>query len=161
MAASDRFAHGGVIAVGALAIVLVSSCGQITGLSDDYRYDLAEAGAEGDGSATAEGGPRDAGNACDLTERSRAQRTISEAGGETVSQQCRTCMASSCCDRIAECAQSDDCMQAMKCIFNCQKTGGGGGGGKNQCLANCRGTFTTIVGSCVEQECAAPTCQLQ
>ena len=164
MAGSDRLVHRGARVPAALVMLLASACGQITGLSDDYHYDLdtagggqADASAAGDGAADA---APDAGERCTASEGARADRAISEAAGEEVPQQCRTCMASSCCDAISRCAQNADCAQSMKCIFNCQRTGGGGGG-KNQCLNGCKPTFTMVVGACVQDYCAAPTCQLE
>jgi hypothetical protein len=167
MAASDRLGYALSIASVTLPIALAPACAQVTGLSDDYQYDLVDgsAGQEQDASTTKDGGAQAAdaareggaaGDRCSAAERSEAQATIGQAGGDGIPAQCRMCLATNCCDEIATCGQQDECTQSMKCIFGCQKNGN-----KSQCINGCRSTFATKVGSCIQRYCASPTCQLQ
>lgn len=146
------------------SLALVGACAQVTGLSDDYRYDLVDGSADAstandassadaarDGSATSDGGER-----CSAAERAGAQTTIGRSGGDELTAQCRTCLATNCCDEVAECGRQSDCAQSMECIFGCQRNGN-----KGPCLNGCKQTFSATVGSCIQRFCAAPTCTLQ
>lgn len=145
-----------------------SSCAQVSGLADDYRYDLvaaaptldatADAG-EGDATVRADSSASDARSTCGATERARAATQITSAGGDSLSGQCRQCLASNCCAQIGACANNADCEASMKCVFGCQNQNGGGNA-KTQCLANCRTGFFPTVGACIQATCASPICQL-
>jgi hypothetical protein len=146
-----------------LAGLAIPACAQVTGLSDDYRYDL-DAGADAsNGEASARDGSGDgpAGDArgqCGPSDRARAATQIDSVNGDDLPASCQTCLAASCCREIDACASGNDCSQAMRCVFQCQRSSGGGSG-KAQCLANCRPAFQQTVGSCVAASCSA-ACQL-
>lgn len=154
MAASERLALAAVM-VSATLLIMVCSCAQVTGLSDEYRYDLGDAASGTDASEVDAGA--NAGDRCDSTDRTRTQSMITEAGGERIASRCRSCMAANCCDEIQKCAQTDECTQSMKCVFGCQQSGGG----KNQCIKSCNSSFDRLVGACLQTHCPVPTCQLQ
>ena len=151
------------------AVVLVASCAQVTGLSDDYRFDLAP-----DGSAPADGAPppdgstpgdagRDASrDQCGIVERQRAETALVNAGGERVPLTCRTCMTSSCCGRINQCNGDPTCGDSMRCVLGCQRDSGSGSS-KQQCLRNCGQAFNQVVLPCVPSFCTGPVaaCSLE
>ena len=166
MAASriDPRRLGVALAVGVL--LPVASCAQITGLSDEYRYDLeAGAGSSEDGSAVGlDASPGDARSdadaraQCSADDRTRTGTQLASASGELLSPQCRTCLAASCCAPIDACAKSSDCQASMKCVFQCQKSGSAAS--KRQCLSDCNVAAFQRVGSCAESGCAG-ACNLQ
>lgn len=163
MATSSPTTRSFFVAVMFACSILGASCAQVTGLSDDYRYDLAANSATGDagadGAAFSDGSASDARSQCSQNERNRASMEISNAGGDTLNFQCRQCMASSCCSQIDACAKSSDCENSMQCVFNCLKDNGSATA-RTQCVNNCRSGFLQTVGACIQSNCAAPTCQL-
>jgi hypothetical protein len=169
-----RFVGGGG-AGAVLASILLASCGQLTGLSDDYRFDL-DAGAPS--STTGPDGARIVGDAagstvdgragdgasgtdaahppCSAADRVTATNDLAQA--DLVPSACKSCLASSCCTEIETCASRSECDTAMKCVFQCQKNGGGNA--RTVCLDNCKAaTFFQTVGSCISSSCSS--CQLQ
>lgn len=164
MASSERLRSIFWCLGAALSLLVVGACAQVTGLSDDYRYDLVEAGSDAavtDGASRGEAGTdagADTGSAadrCTAQERAQAQNAIVQANGDNLTATCRTCLATSCCDEIAACAGDPSCEQSMECVFGCMKSGN-----RSQCLGNCSNVFATQVGACVQRSCGAPTCQL-
>jgi hypothetical protein len=176
MAASERLR---VLVAGTFTgALLVSACGMVTGLSDDYRYDLdassslpsGDGGTSGDGGKLPDGGngggPRDGSgpdgsSQCGVTDRTTAQTDLTVSGGDQIPTLCKNCLTGSCCIQIEGCFQNLECKTAMECVFGCQKDNGGGN--KAQCLANCHNlqTFNDTVATCARNACAAPTCTLQ
>jgi hypothetical protein len=154
-------------AAGALVLgLLAAACAQVTGLADDYRYDLADGGraADGGGGGGGDGGGTDGGDGgpaqqCTTVDRAKAELAMTNAAGDRLTTPCRSCLSTSCCLEIDRCAATADCNQSMRCIFNCQRETGGGNN-KTQCLGNCGLEFLQLVGPCVEARCDAPTCAL-
>lgn len=163
MAASDRY--GRALAV-ASVIAVVGACAQVTGLSDDYRFDLPADGA--DAASTEDGGTeagRDGstgdsggGERCTKNQQAQTQTTFAQSGGDNVPLQCKSCLGQGCCDDIKKCADNAQCVDSMKCVFGCQQKNGNA---KTQCLSSCKNAFRDFVGACVASTCGAPTCQLQ
>jgi hypothetical protein len=162
--ATSRSATRSFFVGGTFAFLITSaSCAQVTGLSDDYRYDLA-----GDGSTSttnAEAGAGDAGDGstsdarlqCSASDRSRAGTEISNAGGDSLSGPCRQCLATTCCAPIDTCANNSECQAVMKCTFSCLKENGSATA-KAQCIDNCRpGPLFQAVTTCAHASCAS-TC---
>jgi hypothetical protein len=149
-------------AIATLAVVAAASCAQVTGLSDDYRYDLGQNSGE-DGGGSADAGREGAAGQCSAAERTRADLAISGANGDRLPASCRSCLASSCCAPIEQCSGNADCLQAMRCVFNCQRDTGPGGNNNNkaQCLDNCGVLFNGLVGTCLRSSCPSPTCALE
>jgi hypothetical protein len=153
--------------VGVALSLAVASCGQLTGLSDDYHYDLEPGSNDGGGSGEGGGGrPSDAGGTtdaktdaraptCSAGEVSTANTVMISASGDNVPIACRTCLADECCKQVTTCGENNDCNNAMKCVFGCQK----GGGNKTQCLSTCNVAFQTEVNPCVQASCSS-ACQL-
>jgi hypothetical protein len=151
MARSERLATS--LGAALLVLTMVSSCGQVTGLTDDYVYDLDEPDAASEGGGDGAG---DGGGQCSSGDRARALSSIGSAGGQDVSTQCKTCLSESCCSEISACAADDSCDESMKCIFGCQRTGN-----RQQCLSSCGPAFVNTVGACLQTACTSPTCQLR
>jgi hypothetical protein len=166
MARSRRFVRGFILGSTLLVVLAPCSCGQLTGLADDYRYDLDAGGAPETSAAdpstadASDDAPHDASAdshapACTAVQTEAAQTALTTNDGSNVPSACRTCMADSCCTEIQTCAKNANCAASMKCIFDCQQKGGG----KAQCLNNCAKAFATVVGTCVQNDCNAD-CQL-
>lgn len=115
------------LALPAVLVLVLAACGQVTGLSDDYQYDL-EGGAKTDG-ATGDGaktdgatsdGATDAG--VDATNKCSAGQTLKASqkmDGLNGSQLCKTCLAGSCCNDIDTCTSNPDCNHVFSCKLDC------------------------------------------
>jgi hypothetical protein len=163
MEASSRSSAGGIVAgVAITLLVALGSCAQVTGLSDDYRYDLDAATVDGAGGDAAGGDAASdaAAGQCSSIERTRAGTELAAVSGDLLTGQCRTCLANNCCTPIDTCSKNLECQQSMRCVFQCQRENGGGNN-KAQCLNNCQNTFARTVGACVQASCGSPVCQLQ
>lgn len=150
----------------ALATALVvGACGQVTGLSDDYTYDL-EGGATGDGASdgatTADGAAtgdgasdaaRDAANRCTTVQTLKATQTLANYNGTMT---CNTCLARSCCTDVDTCSVNQECDKALGCKLDCTQ---GPASDRTQCFKSCPGSgspnslFTTTVGACSASAC--------
>jgi hypothetical protein len=153
------------------SIVLVS-CGALTGLSDDFRYDLdggssgssgtASDGQAGDGAAAADGGDDGAASVrqqCNTAEKQQASTEMAAVDPLSAGT-CRNCLASNCCLDIDRCAKDTKCADSMKCVFQCIRDNGGGGA-KQVCVNNCDPTFMATLGSCLRDACGSGgTCGL-
>jgi hypothetical protein len=163
----------GIFACAFALVVPLGACGQVTGLSDDYRFDqLADGGSlpdgeSGDGQADGpkgdapgtsptDGAP-DARESCTNPQQAVAQEQLTSAGGELLLA-CRNCLAANCCKSINVCASGNECDNSMKCVFNCQ---GHQGSAKLQCLNQCSAAFENVVGACIASACDTPTCTLK
>jgi hypothetical protein len=150
-----------ITAVFACASLASLACGQVSGLSDDYTFDLVEAGAAssdaGDsGAADAaaaldSGAPVDAGSAqC----KAAASRDLANEGVGTVA--CRTCAADKCCGLIEACLASSGgpgCRNTLKCALACSSENA-----RTACLAKCdgvQGAAFADVRACLQQGCSA------
>ncbi len=152
--------------------LVVAACGQVTGLSDDYTYDL-EGGAQAadaasEGAATGDGATRDgaseatadAAHKCTATESLKTALTLKNYNGTTV---CKTCLDTSCCTDVDTCALNAECSKVLGCKLDCteQPTGD-----RSQCFKSCTTSgnpntlFATTVGTCSASGCK-PECGLQ
>src|SRR5688572_9056272 len=135
----------------ALSIV---ACAQVTGLSDDYKFDLDAAADGGEGGTSGGDGatPFVDGGKCSASDQSTASTDIRNANGDKVPLLCRTCLVANCCTPIHLCAGLNVCRDSMRCIFNCQDKVQQNE--KATCLRQCDDTaFNTAVGTCVTQDC--------
>ena len=129
--------------------LLAAGCGQITGLSDDYTFDLEDAAADGgrDGGGDA-ATSQDAGPAC----KSTATNYLNGEG--TGSAACRTCVGTSCCVTVNACSQSSECRNDLKCVIACSSSDGA----RQSCVAKCEGNthnaFAPLL-QCMQQNCTA------
>ena len=139
-----------------LGLAVVVGCGQVTGLSDDYTFDLVDAAttsstdagdAGRDASTTVDaGGGVDAG-ACQAT----AGTTLNNQGGTL---QCRTCLANGCCSQVTACWNDSTCRNTLRCVLACSAENQ-----RAQCIAKCDGvnapTFSAM-NRCTQQTCNGP-----
>lgn len=174
MVTSEPRLRSVLFAMSISTLAILSACGTLTGLSDDYQYVLDGGGTAGtdgstnDGASGASSGnpgdPSDAaaegGRECTTTERARATTQMTAVSGDLLPNACRQCLASNCCDEIDSCAKSGECANSMRCVFQCQKENGSGNQ-KVNCVNDCRPSFLDLVGACLRDRCAAPTCQLR
>ena len=133
----------------ALPCVLAVACGQVTGLSNDYQFDLTDGGTtSGDAAADAhpdspssvEAGP-DAGSG---PKCSTAERTLATANLATIDKNgapdCRTCLVDACCSDIDTCASApvgttnSECKRALSCRLDCTTRSGSD---RTDCLSQC------------------------
>jgi hypothetical protein len=150
------------------ACIPLAACGQVTGLSDDYTYDL-EGGAAGatDGGAAEgavtdakSGDSSDAATKCSPSQTTAASSRLAPSKGTAI---CKSCLASSCCTDVTTCAANGDCEQVLTCKLECtEKTGQD----RTQCFRSCtvsggpNGMYTTTVGTCAQAACTME-CGLQ
>jgi hypothetical protein len=163
----------GLFACAFALVVPLGACGQVTGLSEDYRFDqLADGGTllpdSGQGSAPGtDGGPGDANGGskldvapdaretCASAARATATTELTNAGAEPLSA-CTTCLATNCCASVGRCATSNVCNDSMKCVYGCQNKQPNP---KIQCLGGCSNTFEETLKACIESACAS-SCSL-
>jgi hypothetical protein len=151
-----------------------SACGQVTGLSNDYLFDLAEAGGGldangGDGASSADAPKGDAVSdaaadstspKCSATQVAGATARISQMNGLMA---CKQCLADSCCTDIEMCTNTNECKRALSCRLDCTTlTGTDRHDCFNTCNSNSGGNstpalFTSGVGACNKSSCDA-TC---
>jgi hypothetical protein len=152
---------------GALAVLgwsfLASACGLISGVSDDYTFERADAA---DASATPDGAL--------LVDATTSDARVGDAGpdgpavcsgaiplADGVSPKCHGCFVANCCAETTRCADTAQattrCNDYMKCLGGCKPPEAACrttcqtkfGGALNQ-LAACRS------GDCAALACAAP-----
>jgi len=125
------------------AVLALAACGQVTGLSDDYQYDL-----EGGAAATTDGsvdgaktdsatrdGATDAGvdatNKCSAGQTLKASQKMEGLNG---SQLCKTCLAGSCCNDVDTCSSNADCNHVFSCKLDCTEKSAAE---RTQCFKSC------------------------
>lgn len=138
----------------------VLACGQVTGLSDDYQFDLVDGGpskADGAGDATKVDSPvgdsaldvRPA-NAC--TPQATAAALAKMSGGTA---DCKVCLASLCCADVETCASAAECQKVFSCKLDCTDQGDQ----RAQCLSRCSNggpgaqAYASGVGQCGGHSC--------
>ena len=124
-------------AVLALAVaLLLGACGQITGLSDDYTFDL-EAGADGRppteggigpdgtaGDAMIDGGPRPDGEGGTVNCNETDQRLATTAMTGMRNDMCKACLAQQCCSPVGACTKDVAvCRVTLDCHLDCSEKG--------------------------------------
>lgn len=160
----------GIASIGALPVLLfATACGQITGLSDDYQFDLDGSSGgtrQGDGGdASADGASADAsGDApvdsadgaakCTAAQRESANQRLSAFGGITA---CKVCLAGSCCTQVDTCSRATDCARVLGCELECTAKLTVE---RQQCLKSCQNAgggvpplFANGVGACATTSC--------
>lgn len=153
-------------AVALVSALALAACGQVTGLSDDYTYDL-EGGASADGAAgdaTKSDGATEAGDAgVDATNKCTTAQTVAAAkklntGGLNGTQICKSCLAASCCTDIDTCTTNPDCTRTLGCKLDCTEKQPSERPG---CFKSCSGgTPSTVFQSGIAQ-CSAGACATQ
>jgi hypothetical protein len=142
-----------------VSLLPAAGCGQMTGLSDDYLFDLAD-GAAADAASDARadapdaaGDARDAAPRCSATEISNAQQAMKSNG----SAACKSCLATSCCTDVVTCAASNECGRVLACKLACSQSQGAD---RTSCSRDCTNSgggapalYTSGVGAC------SATCQ--
>jgi hypothetical protein len=135
------------------ALATPAACAQVTGLSDDYTFDLdggKRDGGEGGADGSSSGDAITPGK-CSVADTSQAAEDISNANGDKIaSAACRTCLAANCCSSIHACAGDGTCKDAMSCIFGCQAKPQNE---KRRCLDGCNEGAFGAVGTCSRQDC--------
>jgi hypothetical protein len=153
------------------AALVIAACGQVTGLSDNYTYDL-EGGATatdggGDGAktdATTGDGATDAGvdaaNKCSAAQTLKATDKMSGFNGTDI---CKACLATSCCTDVDTCSLNQDCTRVFSCKLDCTDKAPAE---RTQCFKSCTSgggqspVYTGTVGQCGPAACASQ-CGLQ
>jgi hypothetical protein len=145
------------LALGVSAALVASGCGQLTGLSNDYTYDLAEAGdASGDGAVDGAADAADASDAgkCSAAAAATSAGKLAQAKGSAL---CEACLANNCCTTVDSCIASS-CKQHLFCVVGC--TSIQAANDRTSCLNNCTNggsaataSFTNGVGQCAGVAC--------
>ena len=155
-----------------LAALAAAACGQITGLSDDYRFDLVDGGgatpsdgaifdaaadaASVDAAVDARdgGASADAANICTPAETATAAQQLATYRGTRV---CKACLAPACCDDVVTCAQSNECSRVLGCKLDCTSRPVAD---RQQCFDRCSNVgggvpalYTTGMGACAATSC--------
>jgi hypothetical protein len=166
----------------ALPLVLVvgtGACGQVTGLSNDYVFDLHEDGgaaagdAKGD-TATTDGSKSDAPTdapsdtavdapTCSAGQAGSIELRLTQLGGTT---QCKGCLANDCCTDVDSCLNVQECKRALSCRLDCTTRTGTD---RHDCFVTCNSnsggnstppSYTNGVGACSMAACST-TCAFQ
>lgn len=119
-----------------LSAVLVGACGQITGLSDDYTYDLgaadgaaSEGGADGPSDSSSDGvtsdvvTPGDGGDSGPRCTDSQKNVALASMAGMK-NDVCKACLAALCCTAVQPCTtQAAGCRVTLSCHLDCSEKG--------------------------------------
>ena len=159
----------------AALVVGIGACGQVTGLSNDYLFDLQEDGGtalDASGDATAEGGsktdapadaPVDTGPdaaTCSFAQAQSTQLRMTQLNGASG---CKQCLASDCCTAVDSCLNVSECKRALSCRLDCTTMSGTDRHSCfNACNSNSGGnttpeSYSSGVGACAASACAATT----
>jgi hypothetical protein len=153
-----------IVSFALTSLVAVSACGQVTGLSNDYAFDLGDGGGKGNGDAagdaSASDGALDAaadgaetGAKCSTAQTTLASTRLSQLGG---TQACRSCLAASCCTDVEPCTSASDCRRHLSCMLDCTPKAADQ---RPDCFANCTGNvpavYTNGIGACSIASCDA------
>jgi hypothetical protein len=169
----------GVLAMPLMVVVLAASagaCGQVTGLSNDYVFDLQEDGggvtgdAKADTAANADGAktdgttdapvtPVDAAT-CSSTQAATIEQRLTQFNGST---ECKTCLSNDCCTDVDSCLNITECRKAFECRLDCTTMSGTD---RHSCFQTCDSnsggnvtpmSYTSGVGACATSKCSAAT----
>ena len=170
-----RFATSATFATFAGLAVATGACGQVTGLSNDYLFDVQEDGGtalDGGGDATTEGGSRtdaptdapvDTGAdaaTCSFAQAQSTQLRMTQLSGASG---CKQCLANDCCTDVDSCLNTSECKRALSCRLDCTTmTGADRHSCFQACSSNSGGnttpaSYTSGVGACATSACAAST----
>jgi hypothetical protein len=151
-----------------------AACGQVTGLSNDYVYDLQEDGgaasaadAKADSTAAADGAMTDAAAdspvgvdaaVCSAAQAGNTELRLTQFNG---SMGCKTCLADDCCTDVDSCLNVSECRKALSCRLNCTTLSGID---RHTCFQTCASnsggnttpmSYTSGVGACAASKCNA------
>jgi hypothetical protein len=153
-----------------LLVLTTGACGQVTGLSNDYLFDLQNDGggvdAKGDASASADGPKGDAiadasgdraAPKCSLAQATSAQVRMSQMNGL---MECKDCLANNCCTDVEACASATECRRAFACRLDCTTLTGSD---RHDCYNACMNgggnatpaSWTSGVDACSKSSCDA------
>lgn len=160
MSRKDRVLVGMMLGAVSAALGIVG-CGQITGLSDDYTYDLADGATSSDGAAgdaktdggTSTDGAVGTGDAGSPTCKTQATAYLTTENAGSVA--CRTCVANNCCTGVNACSQLSACRNDLKCVLDCSTSDTGRQSCVSKCQAN-QGNGFGVLYQCMQQNCASP-----
>jgi hypothetical protein len=152
-----------------LVLVLTTgACGQVTGLSNDYLFDLQEDGgridANGDAAASADAPKGDAiadaladraAPKCSVAQAASAMLRMSQYGGEVA---CKNCLADNCCTEVETCSSKPECDRAFSCRLDCTPLTGTD---RHDCFNQCMNggsnatpaSWTSGVAACSKSSC--------
>jgi hypothetical protein len=146
------------VALVAVAASLVA-CAQVTGLSDDYTFNLVtDAGGGTDGGDAGKDGATDGGG----TEGGAGQCTSAQVGAANTilatlngTADCKSCLATQCCTDVTTCSSQQDCKSELSCDLDCTTKEANS---KQQCFRGCQEngvpqSYTNGVGKCANQQC--------
>ncbi|WP_146654349.1 hypothetical protein [Labilithrix luteola] len=156
-----RFACTSLLGVG---VVGTSACGQVTGLSDDYTFDLdggdgqgttigADGGDGGSDASSRDSGPlADASSKCQGPTGTNAYNALS--GGAPA---CQACLAAQCCSEVLSCyaGGGSDCRSRFQCLLQC--TDKPTASERTACFNGCNplrnDSVSRAMSSCADQSC--------
>jgi hypothetical protein len=165
------------LAVPLALVVGTGACGQVTGLSNDYLFDLQEdGGAAGDAkgdAATTDGPKSDApSDAPGDTAVDAATCSTGQAGSIELrlmqingAMACKDCLANDCCTDVDTCLNVQECRRALSCRLDCTTRSGTD---KHDCFNTCNSnsggnstppSYTNGVGACAAS--CSTTCAFQ
>ena len=157
-------------ALGVLALAMATGgCGQVTGLSDDYVYDLEGGASSGDGGGSGDGATKtdaptttesgtDGGvnpiNKCSNSQSVRAGQKLAPYNGTAV---CKSCLATSCCNDVETCTANADCNHVFSCKLDCTEKSAAD---RSQCFKSCSlnggapsPVYQSTIGACGPAAC--------
>jgi hypothetical protein len=149
------------------SLLAMAACGQVTGLSNDYQFDLVDDGgssATGDasGDATASDASSstdarvdaaDAAPKCSTAQTTLANTRLSQFSGTPA---CKSCLATSCCTDIEPCTSASECKRVLSCRLDCTTKAADQ---RPDCYSNCSNgnappaLYTQGVGACSTASC--------
>ncbi len=153
-----------------------AACGQVTGLSNDYVFDLQEDGggsatadAKADTAATGDGAMTDGATdsavgvdaaTCSSAQAGNTELRLTQFNGSTA---CKTCLADDCCMDVDSCLNVSECRRALQCRLDCTTMAGTD---RHSCFQTCNSntggnttpmSYTSGVGACAVSKCSAIT----
>lgn len=112
-------------------VLTTGACGQVTGLSNDYLFDLQQDGGgidanSGDAMASTDGPKGDAITDATADTADAAKCSAAQAASATVRMSqmtglaaCKQCLANDCCTDVETCTNSSECKRAFSCRLDC------------------------------------------
>jgi hypothetical protein len=149
-----------IAVAGAPLLLALAGCGQLTGLSDDYVFDLdgggkADAVADGGTTDASSDASLDAANRCSAAATASAMAIMASSNGAT---KCKACLAGACCTQVEECSRASDCNRIFTCKVDCTQRPASE---RQQCFTGCNTQgnagppvlYTNGVGACSTASC--------
>ncbi len=149
-------------------LLTTGACGQVTGLSNDYLFDLQQDGggsdANGDAAAATDAPKGDA-IADANADRAAPKCSVAQAASATVRMSqmtglmaCKDCLANNCCTDVETCSNSSECRRAFACRLDCTTLTGTD---RHDCFNACMNgggnptpaSWTSSVAACSKSSC--------